>query len=150
MKFTLSEEEIRKFNEKGFLIIKGLYKNYPYIEKIKSDINFISKLILKKNYTTMNVSDFTEFDSIYKYLLAIDKKKASLIYDAIKLLPFFNKWSHCDLHYTLSSTLLKSKLIGFCRTGDGIRADAPDNNFYAFPHQEFSAQGRSEQGLVFF
>jgi hypothetical protein len=148
--YKLSNVDYNEFQEKGFLVIKNFYDKEFEILPIINEIAQVIELLAKYHLPKADLP--TNFDQKYTYLKEEfeESKICSLIYDSIKLMKSFNHWSHSIAHYILAQDLLKSKDIGFCRMGDGIRIDGKSNIKFSAPwHQEFPTQGFSSKGVIF-
>jgi hypothetical protein len=90
------------------------------------------------------------FDDGYQSLIARDRALGGLVYDAVKQLVPFVRLTASTLHETITKELRSTHLIGVAGGGSGIRIDNPDEDRYRAPwHQEYPAQFRSLDGLVF-
>lgn len=147
---SLYEPELYdEFRENGFVILKGFYQDTGFVEKIKKAIKLYVVNAIKYHIDRNFDESKYDLNSAYQCLLSRDRSIASRVYDAIKMIPEFNLWSHNPEHYKLAKYLLNATNIGFVRAGDGIRTDSPVNDFFSPMHQEFGGgQGRSTQGLV--
>ena len=137
------------FCKNGFIVIKNFYD----IKRIKSIRNAISDIIKIKSLDHgVFVSDDPLYNMNYAFmdLIKIDRNQGALIYDAIKQIPEFVRLISDEKNEILFSMLRKNSLPGLAKNGDGIRIDIPYEDKYMAPwHQEFPAQLRSLDGIVF-
>jgi hypothetical protein len=148
----LSDEQISLFNTNGFLVLKGFYDIENQIDPILSAIYEIIGICLEKHSIEIERMPFSReyFDHGYQALIKKDRSIGGVIYDAVKQIPAFQRLVSCQKHENLVKQLRKTKLAGIASGGSGIRIDNPAEKQYQAPwHQEFPAQLRSLDGLIF-
>jgi ectoine hydroxylase-related dioxygenase (phytanoyl-CoA dioxygenase family) len=147
----LSQSQINKFHEDGFLIVEGFY-DLELINDIRNAIHKIIDIIIDHNELDIKKSSFcpNDFDDAYLKLLNLDRNYGSLIYDAVKQIPAFNRLVNCEKNQKLFSLLRPKSLPSVAAAGHGIRINNPSEGRYLAPwHQEYPAQLRSVNGMVF-
>lgn len=148
----LSEEQIALFNKQGYLVLKSFYNFNKQIEPILRAIYDIIGLCLIKNKLGDNRHDFSAdtFDHGYQQLIKMDRSIGGVIYDAIKQIPAFQRLISCSRNEDLFKQLRNTKSSGIASGGSGIRIDNPKETQFQAPwHQEFPAQLRSLDGLIY-
>jgi ectoine hydroxylase-related dioxygenase (phytanoyl-CoA dioxygenase family) len=83
-------------------------------------------------------------------LIAHDRGIGAEIYDAVKQIPAFVRLVGAERHEWIVAQLRGTDLPGTCHAGSGIRIDNPnEEKFRADWHQDYPAQFRSLDGIVF-
>lgn len=152
MSKILSDEQVSLFNKNGFIVLKGFYDIDNQIDPILHAIYEIIGICLEKNNIEIDRKPFsrTHFDHGYQALIKKDRSIGGVVYDAVKQIPAFQRLVSCQKHEDLVKQLRKTNLAGIASGGSGIRIDNPAENQYQAPwHQEFPAQLRSLDGLIF-
>jgi len=152
MKTCLSSTQIKQFHTQGYLLLKGFYDLSAEIEPILRAIYEIIGIVLKNNQIKINRLPFSHetFDHGLQHLIQTDRSLGGLIYDAVKQIPAFQRMVCCEANENLFTQLRNSCLPGIAAGGSGIRIDHPrEAKFMAPWHQEYPAQLRSLDGLVF-
>jgi hypothetical protein len=94
--------------------------------------------------------DPEKFDEQFLALVAQDRRLGGVVYDAVKQIPAFVRLVASQRHEALFRQLRDTDLAGVAAGGYGIRIDIPGEERYrADWHQEYPAQLRSMDGLVF-
>ena len=148
----LSEEQVDKFHNDGFLAIPSFYDRKKEIEPIQYAIYEIIGLLIKKYSLNIERKPFDpeSFDSGYQEVIRHDRKIGGEIYDAVKQIPAFMRLVCNEKHDFLFSQLRGTNLPGIAGGGVGIRIDNPnEEKFRAGWHQDYPAQFRSLDGIVF-
>ncbi|TRO37704.1 phytanoyl-CoA dioxygenase [Pseudomonas sp. ALS1131] len=149
----LSQEQRVHFQEQGLLILRGFYDLERDILPIQRGIYDIIGLVIDKYRLPIARAGFSAatFDSGYQALLAANRAYGAEVYDAVKQIPAFVRLVAYPLHDVLFRELRgESALPGVAAGGYGIRIDNPgEDRFRANWHQEYPAQLRSLDGLVF-
>ena len=143
--------QIDKFHKDGFLHIENFY-HLDRINEIKKSIHRIINIIIDHYQLDVEKTSFSSdnFDSSYMQLLDLDRRYGSIIYDAVKQIPAFNRLVNCETNQRLFYALRSKSLPSVASGGHGIRINNPDEEKYlAHWHQEYPAQLRSVNGLVF-
>ena len=121
--FTITPEQIRQFDENGFLIIENFYDIESVVDPlVKRIYRFFKEVIMTYNLQ-IDVPPYSRenFDLVYYSILIKDRGVASIIYDAIKQFPEFLRIVSCKRGALLAETLCGSKSIGIAGGGFGIR-----------------------------
>lgn len=152
MKEILTPGQIEEFHQKGLLVVKDFYNLEKDIEPIQQGIYEIIGQVMIKNQIADTRPGFTpeHFDDGYQELILKDRSWGAEIYDAVKQLPAFYRLIAHPSHDLVFRQLRKESIPGIAAGGHGIRIDNPlEDKFRAFWHQEYPAQLRSIDGLVF-
>lgn len=152
MSNILSDEQVSLFNKNGFVVLKGFYDIDNQIDPILLAIYEIIGICLVKNNIDIDRKPFSRkyFDHGYQALIKKDRSIGGVIYDAVKQIPAFQRLVSCQKHEDLVKQLRTTNLAGIASGGSGIRIDNPAEKQYQAPwHQEFPAQLRSLDGLIF-
>jgi len=147
----LSQQQINEFNNNGVLLIPDFYDTDD-INQIQHCIYNIIGLVIDKYKLSITRHKYSadKFDSGYQKLIKINRDYGSEIYDAVKQIPAFIRLVADKRHESLLSQLRNTTLAGIAAGGFGIRIDNPhEDKFRAQWHQEYPAQLRSPDGLVF-
>lgn len=148
----LTIEQIEEFNLNGVLILRSFYDLTTEIEPIQYAIHRIIAILINKYHLPIQQLPFSRenFDSGYQELIAYDRQIGGDVYDAIKQIPGFIRLVSSANHDTIFSQLRQTDLLGIAAAGYGIRIDNPLEDKYQAPwHQDYPAQFRSLDGLVF-
>ena len=152
MSKVLSDEQVSYFNENGFIVIKGFYDLEVQIDPILIAIYDLIGICLKKNNIAIKRKIFSRqtFDDGFQALIKKNRSAGGVIYDAVKQIPAFQRLISNEKNELLVKQLRETSLIGVAAGGSGIRIDNPGESQYQAPwHQEFPAQLRSLDGLIF-
>ncbi len=152
IKSLLNDNQKAEFVRNGVLVIKNFYDLEQDIIPIQKAIHKIIGLILKKNHIYINQSKFSPgtFDVGFQQLIALDRTFGSEIYDAVKQIPAFVRLLTHPVHEQLFLELRPGAFPAIAAGGSGIRIDNPnEDRFRANWHQEYPAQLRSLDGLVY-
>lgn len=148
----LDAASITSFHSDGFLLVRQFYDVESEILPIQHSIHQLIGLLIRKYQLPIQQQPFAPecFDSGYQQLIAHDRAIGGEIYDAVKQIPDFVRLvasaKHCDVVRQLRST----DLPGVAAGGYGIRIDNPGEEKFRAPwHQDYSAQFRSMDGIVF-
>jgi hypothetical protein len=152
MTFHLNAEQVSEFQKNGILIIKGFYDLESEIVPIQRDIYRIIGLLINKYRLPIQRPPFAPevFDAGYQDLIAANRAYGSEVYDAIKQIPTFIRLVANRSHDELFRMLRPDSFPAVAGGGYGIRIDNPfEDRFRANWHQEYPAQLRSRDGLVY-
>ena len=147
----LTEKQINKFREDGFLILEDFY-DLHHINDIRVSIHNIIDILIDHHELNIEKSIFRPeyFDDSYIELLNLDRAHGAVVYDAVKQIPAFNRIVNCEKNQQLFSLLRPKSLPAVAAGGHGIRINNINEKKYLAPwHQEYPAQLRSLNGLVF-
>lgn len=148
----LSEAQVRQFNEQGFLVIKGFYDLQRDIEPIQRGIHQVIGQVLKRHGLPDTRGPFVaeRFDEGYQDLIKVNRAYGGEVYDAIKQIPAFMRLLGIPAHESLFAQLRTDAIPAIAAGGHGIRVDNPREERFRAPwHQEYPAQLRSLDGLVY-
>lgn len=149
----LTPAQRKTFQEEGLLIIPGFYDLERDILPIQRAIYDIIGLVIDKYRLPISRQPFSveTFDSGYQALIAANRAHGGEVYDAVKQIPAFVRLVAHPLHDRLFRELRgEEALPGVAAGGYGIRIDNPgEERFRANWHQEYPAQLRSLDGLVY-
>ncbi len=144
-------ENAAQFAKDGYTIIKGFYNPQEQIEPIRQGIRWIVASLCRK-YGVTAPTDTVE-DAIgegYLALAAANRDWGGEVYDAVKQIPAFMQLVSSQDNVQLFKALRSNSKPGLAAGGYGIRIDAPAEEKFRAPwHQEFPAQLRSPDGIVF-
>jgi ectoine hydroxylase-related dioxygenase (phytanoyl-CoA dioxygenase family) len=139
------------FARDGFLVVKNYYDRARDISPITRGIRQIVELVASKH--GLDVPCATPIEAItdgYTRLVAKNRQWGAHVYDAIKQIPAFMTLVAHPRNSELFEELRPQSIPGLAAGGYGIRIDIPGEERYRAPwHQEFPAQLRSADGVVF-
>lgn len=147
----LTDEQVAQFNKDGVLIIPDFYKSEE-IQSIQRGIYDVIGQVMIKNGVADTRSSFSPdtFDQGYMQLILENRKMGGEVYDGIKQIPAFFRLVAHQAHEALLAQIRPGSQAGVAAGGYGIRIDNPfEDRFRAMWHQEYPAQLRSLDGLVF-
>lgn len=135
----------------GYAVIPGFYDVERDVRPIKQGIQEIIRLISEKHGVDVPCSTPEEAMSKgYRALIATDRSWGSEVYDAVKQLPAFMRLVSHEANERLFEEIRPKSIPGLAAAGYGIRIDNPsEEKFRTYWHQEFPAQLRSLDGVVF-
>ena len=149
----LSDSQRHAFEHDGVLVIPGFYDLEKDILPIQRSIYDIIGLVLDKYRLAVARAPFSAetFDSGYQALITANRAYGGEVYDAVKQIPAFVRLVAHPRHDQLLRELRGADAIpGVAAGGYGIRIDNPgEDRFRAHWHQEYPAQLRSLDGLVY-
>lgn len=148
----LNPQQAEEFRANGMLVLRGFYDPVTVIEPIQRGIYDIVGLLIGKYRLEIDRPEFSSdrFDAGFKELIAADRRYGSEVYDAVKQIPAFLRLVSDPVHERLFTELRADAIPGLAIGGFGIRIDNPlEDRFNANWHQEYPAQLRSPDGIVF-
>ena len=151
-KKMLTKEQIDFFYENGYLIIPEFYNEKEDVRPVQKGIYDIIKIVAKKYNVEISKKDFSPetFDEGYLDILKVDRIYGGEIYDAVKQIPAFIRLTSSYKNESLFKEVRKNCLPGMAAAGHGVRINNPfEEQYRATWHQEYPAQLRSLDGLVF-
>ena len=151
-KTLLSTEQVVQFHRDGFLVVRDFYDRPAEIEPIQRDIHAIIGILVRKHGLPVQQTPFAPetFDSGYQELIAHDRRIGGEVYDAVKQIPSFLRFTANAKHDGLMKQIRRTDLPAVAGGGYGIRIDNPfEEKFRANWHQDYPSQFRSLDGLVF-
>jgi hypothetical protein len=147
----LSSQALTSFRRDGFLLLRRFYDVTEHILPIQLAIRDIVRLMLE-DHGLRGACDTFEQAAVdgYRALIALDRALGGQVYDAVKQIPAFVRLVADPRNEQLVSAVRGTSAPGVAGGGFGIRIDNPGEEKYRAPwHQEFPAQLRSVDGLVF-
>lgn len=142
---------INSFYKKGYCLIPNFYDVGTQIDPILKDIQRIIEIVAEEH--GVNAPCGTPQEAMTSGIMAIaeaNRTWASEIYDAVKQIPSFMQLMSHEKNIEVFKKLRTGSTPGLAAGGYGIRIDFPsDEKFRTFWHQDFPAQLRSLDGLVF-
>jgi len=142
---------IERFNKDGYVVLPGFYDVEADILPIQEDIRKVVALVARK-YNIDAPCD-TADQAMREGFMAIARANrawASEIYDSVKQIPSFMQLVSNKRNADLYAQIRPHCQPGLAAAGYGIRIDLPaEDKFRANWHQEFPAQLRSLDGVVF-
>ena len=148
----LIQSQIEEFRRNGVLVIPRFYDLQSTIEPIQRGIYEVIGLLINKYALDIDRPDFSpdQFDAGYQQLVAADRVYGGELYDAVKQIPAFMRLVSASSHEMLFGELRAHSRPALAAGGYGIRIDNPfDDKFKANWHQEYPAQLRSPDGIVY-
>jgi len=148
----LSEAQVAEFKRNGVLILRNFYDLERDIAPIQQAIYDLIGLLIAKYRLPISRPAFSPatFDAGYQQLIALNRAYGAEIYDAVKQIPAFVRLVAHPLHDQLFAELRPGSFSAVAAGGYGIRIDNPnEDRFRANWHQEYPAQLRSLDGLVY-
>ncbi|WP_298432872.1 phytanoyl-CoA dioxygenase family protein [uncultured Jannaschia sp.] len=140
-----------QFQTDGYCIRRGFYDVASEIEPIRQGIRRIVELIATQNGIDADCA--TPEAAMTDGIMAIaraDRALAGRVYDAVKQIPAFMQLVALERNDALFRDLRPGANPGIAAGGYGIRIDFPsEDKFKTFWHQEFPAQLRSVDGVVY-
>lgn len=149
--YTLSKEQINQFHRDGILVLNAVYEPSNIVE-IQKGIYDIVGLVMKQNGIpdTRQAFQPETFEDGFNEMIRKNRHLGSIVYDAVKQIPAFIRLLSNPLHEYLFEALRPGSKPALAAGGYGIRIDNPyEDKYRAFWHQEYPAQLRSINGLVF-
>ncbi|MFC4762371.1 phytanoyl-CoA dioxygenase family protein [Dyella koreensis] len=148
----LSSEQIDEFKRNGVLVIPGFYSPLSELLPIQQAIYAVIGQVMKRHGIPDTRPAFTpeNFDVGFQPLIARARSYGGEVYDAVKQIPAFIRLLADPRHDDVFRVLRPGSIPAIAAGGYGIRIDNPSEDRYrAQWHQEYPAQLRSLDGLVF-
>jgi hypothetical protein len=148
----LSAAQVAEFRDNGVLVLRGFYDLCREIEPIQRALHQIIGLCIARHGLPIAQPPCVpaEFDQGYEDVIGADRAIGGEIYDAAKQVPAFVRLAVSPRHDAILAQLRHPALPGVAAGGFGIRIDNPfEDRYRANWHQEYPAQLRSIDGLVF-
>jgi hypothetical protein len=149
---SLTDQQRTQFAERGVLVIPDFYDRASDIVPIQRGIHDVIGQVMRRHGWGDDRAPFdaTRFDDGYLRFIAEDRAWGGEVYDAVKQIPAFLRLVAHPTHETLFRELRAGSMPGIAAGGYGVRIDNPnESRFRAQWHQEYPAQLRSMDGLVF-
>ena len=151
-KAPLTPEQLATFERDGVVVLKQFYDRAKLIEPIQRGVHRLMGLLIQKYGLSIQQSPFSPeaFDEGYQEMIAVNRSYGSELYDAVKMIPAFVRFCANESHDQILSQLRGTDAPGIAAGGFGIRIDSPhEDKFRAEWHQDYPAQLRSFDGIVF-
>ena len=151
MSAPLTTEQMEMFQRDGFVVVRGFYEAAE-IEPIQRGIHAIIGLVMEEQGLTIEQPPFApeNFDGGFQELIAHDRALGGRVYDAVKQIPAFIRLVASTKHEAVVRQVRATDQPAIAAGGYGIRIDNPqEEKFRAGWHQDYPAQIRSLDGLVF-
>lgn len=148
----LSESQAADFRRDGVLILKKFYELDQDILPIQKAIYQLIGMVIAKYCLPIERPEFTPacFDAGFQQLIAANRAYGGEVYDAIKQIPAFIRLVGYPRHEQLFRELRPGSQPAVAAGGYGMRIDNPnEERFRANWHQEYPAQLRSQDGVVY-
>lgn len=148
---TLSVDQIQRFRRDGVLVIRNFYAAAD-VHAVQFGIYNIIGRVLERHSLPDERRPFSAecFDDGFNAVIQFDRSLGAEVYDAIKQIPAFIRLLSSAVHEDVMRILRPGSQPGIAAGGYGIRIDIPnEDHFRALLHQEYPAQLRSLNGLVF-
>lgn len=149
--FQLLPEQIAQFQQDGVLVLRSAYETTD-IEVIQRGIYDVIGRVMQRHRIADLRRPFSpaRFDDGYNAMILQNRVLGAEVYDAVKQIPAFIRLLSHPLHEELMRRLRPGSHPGIAANGYGIRIDNPNEDYFrAQWHQEYPAQLRSLNGLVF-
>ena len=139
------------FDRDGVALLEGFYDINTQLRPIQDGIRAIVSTVARKYSVTVPVATPVEaMTEGYSELIKINRTWGGEIYDAVKQIPGLLRLVADARNDRLFRRLRPDSIPGIAAGGFGIRIDNPaEHKFRAAWHQEFPAQLRSLDGVVF-
>lgn len=147
----LASDELESFHYNGFVVVPNFYP-VAEIESIQRAIYALVGLVIQEESLSITQQNFSPetFDSGFRELIAHDRPLGSRVYDAVKQIPAFVRLVACEKHEAVMRQMRDTDQPAIAAGGYGIRIDNPgEEKFRAGWHQDYPAQIRSLDGLIF-
>ncbi|MBC8325965.1 MAG: phytanoyl-CoA dioxygenase family protein [Verrucomicrobia subdivision 3 bacterium] len=151
MSAPLTDEQLAAFVRDGFLVLPNFYERGE-VEAVQRGVHSIIGLLIEQHQLAIEQTDFASetFDAGYQSLIAHDRALGGVVYDAVKQIPAFIRLVASAKHEAVVRQVRGTDAPGIAAGGYGIRIDNPaEEKFRAGWHQDYPAQLRSLDGLVF-
>jgi hypothetical protein len=148
----LSDDDRRRFERDGVLVLPGFYDAERDVEPVQRGIHAVIGEVMRRHGVPDTRAPWSPatFDDGYLGLIAADRRWGGEVYDAVKQIPAFVRLVGHPDNEALVRALRPGCVPGLAAGGHGIRIDNPDEDRYrAHWHQEYPAQLRSLDGVVF-
>ena len=139
------------FHDNGYLVLPGFYDYEAEIRPIQLAIQDLIRIIAEDaGIDAPCDTPEAALSNGVSALVANDRSLGGRLYDAVKQIPEFVALVASPRNRDLFRRLRPGSVPGIAAAGFGIRMDLPgEDRFRAFWHQEFPAQLRSLDGIVF-
>jgi hypothetical protein len=148
---ALPADLAEQFREEGFCLLRGFYDPGADIAPIRDGIREIVARVADRHGVSVPCATPEQaMTEGYRALIAIQRAWGGEVYDAVKQIPAFMTLVANPRNSALFALLRPGSVPGIAAGGYGIRIDNPHEERFRSPwHQEFPAQLRSPDGIVF-
>ena len=149
---ALSRTQLDCFARDGVLVLPGFYDLEAEIEPIWRGIHAVIGQVMQRHGVpdTRLPYQASRFDAGYAALIAANRSWGGEVYDAVKQIPAFVRLVAHPANEAAMRALRPGCVPGVAAGGYGMRIDNPnEDRFRAQWHQEYPAQLRSLDGVVF-
>lgn len=149
---VLSAAQVAQFQDQGVLVVRGFYERDADLLPVQRGIHDVIGQVMRRHGIADQRGPFSAaaFDAGYNDLIRRDRSLGGEVYDAVKQIPAFVRLVAHPAHEALMRQLREGAVPGIAAGGYGIRIDNPfEDKYRALWHQEYPAQLRSLDGLVF-
>jgi ectoine hydroxylase-related dioxygenase (phytanoyl-CoA dioxygenase family) len=142
---------VDSFQRDGVAVVRGFYDPQRDIVPIQEGIRAVVELVARRHGIAVPTATAEEAMTIgYTRLIKANRAYGGEVYDAVKQVPSFLELVANRRNTELFRNLRAGSVPGIAAGGYGIRIDNPaEEKFRALWHQEFPAQLRSLDGVVF-
>jgi hypothetical protein len=147
----VTDLEKEDFRDNGFLLLKCFYDVPAQVAPILEGIRVIIELLCFKYQVKAptHTADLAMTEG-FMALIRRDRAFGGEVYDAVKQIPEFMQLVSDTRNAALFRELRSGSIPGLAAGGYGIRIDCPGESMFRAPwHQEFPAQLRSLDGIVY-
>ena len=138
-----------QFKYQGYIIVENAFE-FDDIRSLQSAIAAVIRLVARIPGVPCSQDDSEALREGILELAKTDRHYVAQVYDAVKLLPEFQRFTCNQVFTQLFEKLRPDSMPGFSMGGSGIRIDLPqEESFRAHWHQEYLSQLRSIDGLTF-
>lgn len=143
--------EAAQFARDGYAIFRGFYDRGTQIEPIREGARrIVEALCVKYGVQTATATADEAIGPGYRALIGTNRAWGGEVYDAVKQIPAFMRLVTDAQNDAVFRALRPGSDPGIAAGGYGIRIDnSGEDKFRAPWHQEFPAQLRSPDGIVF-
>ncbi len=143
--------EAAQFTRDGYAIIRGFYDRKTQIDPIRESARrIVAALCAKYGVDAPTATADEAMGPGYRKLIGTNRAWGGEVYDAVKQIPAFMRLVTDAANDDLFRQLRPGSDPGIAAGGYGIRIDNPGEDKFRAPwHQEFPAQLRSRDGVVF-
>lgn len=146
------ESMVSGFAERGYCLAEKFFDVASEVRPVQEGIRRVVELVARK-YRIDIPAPATPTEAMtktYPAIIAANRSYGSEVYDAVKQLPEFCSLVASPRNCELFKMLRPGSIPGIAAGGAGIRIDNPrEDKYRAAWHQEFPAQLRSLDGVVF-
>lgn len=147
----VTDLEKEDFRDNGILLLKCFYDVPAQVAPILEGIRVIIELLCFKYQVKAptHTADLAMTEG-FMALIRRDRAFGGEVYDAVKQIPEFMQLVSDTRNAALFRELRSGSIPGLAAGGYGIRIDCPGESMFRAPwHQEFPAQLRSLDGIVY-